>query len=335
VLFCVNPFALTGGQGYEALADIKVNAPRSFQTGNRAISSYDYQILINKTGTVDKVMVCGEKEINEDNGDPPGTFISAAENLIYITGFTIDQATLSGIPITEANKNIIRTFLNDKKGTTDILQFIDTQFIYVDFYPTAWISDMTYTPEQVRESIHKALVGAYSVNTGVYKKSLYLSDYLREIAQAEGVDHALCVIKFHEMLVFASAYEFTTSIGLSRVKPNSVFINIKNDSAGMKWGELAHDDGDGNLVGSLIDPLNPDRGSYVLPGAKINYINGEIGDVIVTFGLNDPYSNYQIRINFELDEVTAGDLILTSRNQMIVYGSDSVDIQYMNVGNVE
>jgi hypothetical protein len=329
-LFCTNPFALTGGQDYETLMDIKANAPRSFQTGNRAISSYDYQILINKTGTVDKVMVWGEKEINEDNGDPPGTFISAAENIIYITGFTIDQATLSGIPITEANKSIIRGFLNDKKGTTDILQFIDTQFIYVDFYPIVWISDMTYTPEQVRESVHKALVVAYSVNVGVYKKSLYLSDYIGELAQVEGADHALCEIKFHETLVFASAYEFTTNIGLVNIKPNSVFINIKNDSAGMVWSELAHDDGNGNIIGSPIDPSNPDSDHYVLPGAKISYINGEIGDIIVTFGLDKPYSNYQIKIDFELDESTSGNLILTSRNQMVVYGSDTVNILYIN-----
>jgi hypothetical protein len=329
-LFCTNPFALTGGQSYETLAEIKANAPKSFQTSNRAISSYDYQILINKTGTVDKVMVWGEKEINEDNGDPPGTFVSAAENMVYITGFTIDAATLSGIPITEANKNIIRDFLNDKKGVTDILQFIDTQFVYVDFYPTVWVSDMAYTPEQVRETVHKALVAAYSVNVGIYKKNLYLSDYIREIAQVEGSDHALCTIKFHESLVFASAYEFTTDIGLANVKPGSVSMKIKNDSAGIEWSELARDDGDGNFVGSPIDPSNPDSDHYVLPGAKIGYANGEIGDIIVTFGLDKPYSNYQIKIDFELDEATAGNLILTSRNQMVVYGSDTVDIQYTN-----
>jgi hypothetical protein len=332
VLYCRNPSALTGGQGYEVLADIKVNAPRSFQTGNRAISSYDYQSLIRKTGTVDRVMVWGEKEINEDNGDPPGTFVSAAENLIYITGFTVDQQTLTGMTITEANQEIIREFLNDKKGTTDILQFVDTQFIYVDFRPVVWMANNIYTPDQVRDFVHNALVAAYSINLGVYKKSLYFSDYLRVLDESTGVDHATCDLSFHETLLFLSAYEFNTNLNIDNIKPNSVSIKIKNDAAGMDWQEMAHDDGNGNLVGSPIDPTDPASDVYVLPGAKINYLDGSIGEVIVTFGLAEPYSNYSIKIDFELTDVTEGNLILKYRNQMIVFGSDNITTRYMVTG---
>jgi hypothetical protein len=328
-LYCRNPNAVTGGQGYEALADIKVNAPRSFQTGNRAISSLDYQSLIRKIGTVDRVMVWGEKEINEDNGDPPGTFVPAAENLIYITGFTIDQATLTGMTITEAGQGIIREFLNDKKGTTDILQFVDTQFIYVDFKPVVWMANNVYTPDQVRDFVHNALVAAYSINTGVYKKSLYFSDYLRVLDEAIGVDHATCILSFHETLLFTGAYEFNTNLNIDNIKPNSVSIKIKNDAAGMGWREMAHDDGNGNLMGSSIDPADPSSEVYVLPGARINYQDGSIGDVIVTFGLTESYNNYDIKIDFELTDIAEGNLVLIYRNQMIVYGSDDITTQYM------
>jgi hypothetical protein len=332
VLYCRNPSALTGGQGYEALADIKVNAPRSFQTGNRAISSYDYQSLIKKTGTVDRVMVWGEKEINEDNGDPPGTFVSAAENLIYITGFTVDQQTLTGMTITEANQEIIREFLNDKKGTTDILQFVPTQFIYVNFKPVVWMENNVYTPDQVRDYVHNALVAAYSINVGEYKKSLYFSDYLRVLDEAKGVDHATCDLSFHETLLFVSAYEFNTNLNIDSIKPNSVSVKIKNDVAGMEWQEMAHDDGNGNLVGSPIDPTDPLSDVYVLPNARIDYLDGSIGDVIVTFGLREPYNNYDIRIDFELTDATERNLVLMHRNQMIVFGSDDITTQYMVAG---
>jgi hypothetical protein len=326
-LYCRNTSALTGGHDYETLADIKVNAPRSFQTGNRAISSYDYQSLIKKTGTVDRVMVWGEKEINEDNGDPPGTFVPAAENLIYITGFTVDQQTLTGMTITEASQEIIREFLNDKKGTTDILQFVDTQFVYVDFKPVVWMGNNTYTPDQVRDFVHNALVAAYSINLGAYKKSLYFSDYLGVLDEAAGVDHATCTLSFHETLLFVNAYEFNTNLNIDNIKPNSVSIKIKNDAVGMGWQEMAHDDGDGNIVGSPIDPTDPSSDVYVLPSAKINYFDGSIGDVIVTFGLSEPYNNYDIKIEFELTDVNEGNLILMYRNQMIVYGSDDIIIQ--------
>jgi hypothetical protein len=332
VLYCRNPSALTGGQGYEVLADIKVNAPRSFQTGNRAISSYDYQSLIRKTGTVDRVMVWGEKEINEDNGDPPGSFVPAAENLIYITGFTVDQQTLTGMTITEANQEIIREFLNDKKGTTDILQFVGTQFIYVDFKPVIWMVNNIYTPDQVRDFVHNALIAAYSINIGVYKKSLYFSDYLGVLDKATGVDHATCDLSFHETLFFISAYEFNTDLNIDNIKPKSVSIKIKNDAAEMGWQEMAHDDGNGNLVGSPIDPTDPSSDVYVLPGAKINYSDGSIGDIIVTFGLTEPYNNYDIKIDFELTDIAEGNLVLKYRNQMIILGSDDITTRYLGTG---
>jgi hypothetical protein len=334
ILYCRNPSALTGGQGYEILADIKVNAPRSFQTGNRAISSYDYQSLIKKTGTVDRVMVWGEKEINEDNGDPPGTFVPAAENLIYITGFTVDQQTLTGMTITEANQEIIREFLNDKKGTTDILQFVDTQFVYVDFKPIVWMENNVYTPDQVRDFVHGALVAAYSINVGTYKKSLYYSEYLGVLDGAIGVDHATCDLSFHETLLFVSAYEFNTNLNIDNIKPRSVSIKIKNDAAGMGWQEMAHDDGNGNLVGSPIDPNDPSGDVYVLPAARINYSDGSIGDVIVTFGLTEPYNNYDIKIDFELTDISEKNLVLKHRNQMIVFGSDDITTRYMGSGGL-
>ena len=332
-LYCSNLSAIIGGHDYEDLLDIKANAPRSFQTGNRAISSLDYQSLIKKTGTVDTVMVWGEKEINEDNGVPPGTFVAASENLIYITGFTIDHQTLTGIPITQTSQDIIRKYLNDKKGTTDILQFVDTQFIYVCFKPVAWIANGIYTPDQVKQNVHNALVQAYSIETGEYKKSIYFSDYLSVIDQAVGVDHATCALSFYEEVNFSNAYQFSTDLCINNIKPNSVSIKIQNEVAGIDWEEIAHDNGVGVLLGSLIDPEKPDGDKYALPNAKINYLDGSIGDIIITFGLTEPYSNYKIRVEFDLDDTTRGDLVLTARNQMAVFGADDITIRYIVGGH--
>ena len=322
MMHCVNLSALTGGHDYEILDDIKANAPRSFQTGNRAISSRDYETLIKETGTVDNIQVWGEKEINEDRGNPPGTYIASSENLIYITGYTIDSLTLLGMTITESNKQIIREHLNDKKGTTDILQFVDTQIIYVTFRPIVFIRDTRYTPEQVREFVRNALIDRYSVYRGEYKKGLFFSDYIATINNTTGVNHCTCTLGLSIMVLFESAYEFTTNINLNNIKKNSVSIKIKNDSAGMKWQKLASDDGGGNLVGSLIDSEEPASGSFQLPGATINYQDGSIGGIIVMFGLTEPFSNYQMRIDFELDEIEGGDLRPTLRNQLYAWYAD-------------
>jgi hypothetical protein len=330
-LYCTNLSALTGGQNYEILPDIKTNAPRSFQTGNRAISSPDYETLIKATGTVDKVQVWGEKEINEDRGNPPGTYLAAAENLIYITGYTIDPKTLLGISITESNKKIIREHLNDKKGTTDILQFVDTQIIYLTFKPIVFIKDTRYTPEQIREFVHNALVAEYSVYRGVYRTGLFLSDYYSIIDAVTGVDHCTCTLKLSEMALFTSAYEFSININLNNIKKKSVSIKIKNDAASIGWQEMAHDDGNGNLIGSLVDHSNtdPEGNQFLLPGATVNYQDGSIGDIIVIFGLTEPFANYQIRIDFELEEIEGGELKPTLRNQLYAWYADEIQTRLM------
>ena len=330
-LYCTNLSALTGGQDYELLSDIKTNAPRSFQTGNRAISSPDYEILINKTGTVDNVQVWGEKELNEDRGKPPGTYIEAAENLIYITGYTIDPKTLLGVTITESNKKLIRDYLNDKKGTTDILQFVDTQVIYVTFKPVIFIKDTRYTPEQVREFVHNKLVSEYSIYQGKYMAGLYFSDYYAAIDNATGVDHCTCTLGLSVMALFSSAYEFSTNINLNNIKKNSVSLKIRNEAADMNWQELAHDDGEGNLVGSRVDLTNSsmEGNQFLLPGATINYQDGTIGNVIVTFGLTEPFANYQMRLDFELDDIEGGDLKPTLRNQIVAWYADEMQTRLM------
>jgi len=328
-MHCTNLSTLAGGHDYEVLEDIKVNAPRSFQTGKRAISSGDYEILIRETGTVDNVQVWGEKEINEDRSNPPGTYLAFAENLIYITGYTVDPKTLLGMTLTELSKQEIRRHLNDKKGTTDILQFVDTQIIYVTFRPTLYIKDLSYTPNQIREYAHNVLVNKYSIYQGEYKKGLFLSDYYEVLDNITGVDHCTCTLSLSEMVLFKSAYEFDVDLNLNNIKEGTVSIKIKNDSAGMGWRELAHDDGYGNLIGSPIDPQNLENACFELPGASINYQNGGIGKVIVTFGLNKSFENYQIRIDFDLDSSEGGNLKPTLRNQLFAWYAEDIQIEFV------
>jgi hypothetical protein len=328
-MHCINLSALNGGQSYETLADIKVNAPRLFQTGDRAISSKDYETLIRKTGVIDNCQVWGEKEVNEDRGNPSGTYVEASENLIYITGYAIDSRTLLGATIAESAKQIIREFLNDKKGTTDILHFVDTQIIYVTFIPIVFIKDTRYTPEQVRESVHNALVANYSIYQGRYKTGLYFSDYYAVIDNSMGVDHCTCTLRFSEMVLFKNAYEFSTGINLNNIKKNSVSIKIKNETMKMDWLELAHDDGLGNLIGSPVDPANPSGDRFELPGSIVNYLDGSVGDIIVTSGLTDIFANYQMRIDFELDDTEGGDLKPTLRSQLFAWYADEIQTRFM------
>jgi hypothetical protein len=328
-LFCTNLSAISGGRDYESLDEIRAHAPQAYQTSNRAITSKDYQFLIEGENFVDRVSVWGEKEINEDLGNKPGTFLPATQNLIYITGFLIDPDTQTGISMPESAKDRIREFLNDKKGTTDILQFVDTQFVYLNFKIKAFISDYRYTPEQVRASIRKRLLEVYQARTAEYRRSLYFSDYYAEIDGIEGIDHHITTFSLSEAYKFTSAYEFTANIDLEMIKRGSVSIKVRSVANDMDWTPIAQDDGNGNILGLPVDPENPDGERYQLPSAFITYASGKIGKVVITNGLEFPHTSYDIRIDFELDDVQEGDILLTKRQQIIAYYSEQIVVDYM------
>jgi hypothetical protein len=328
-LFCTNLAAVSGGRDYESLDEIRAHAPQAYQTSNRAITSKDYQFLIESENYVDRIFVWGEKEINEDLGNKPGTFLPATQNLIYITGFLIDPDTQTGVSMPESTKDKIREFLNDKKGTTDILQFVDTQFVYLNFRIKAFISDYRYTPEQMRALIYKHLLDVYQAKIAEYRRSLYFSDYYAEIDGIEGVDHHTTTFSLSEMYKFDSAYEFTANIDLDMIKRGSVSIKVRSVANGMDWTPIAQDDGNGNILGLPVDPENPDGERYQLPSTFITYASGKIGKVVITNGLEFPHTTYDIRIDFELDEVQAGDILLTKRQQIIAYYSGQITIEYM------
>jgi hypothetical protein len=328
-LFCTNLSAISGGQDYESLDEIRAHAPQVYQTSNRAITSKDYQFLIEGENFVDRVFVWGEKEINEDLGNKPGTFLPATQNLIYITGFLIDPDAQTGISMLESTKDRIREFLNDKKGTTDILQFVDTQFVYLNFKIKAFISGYRYTPEQVRASIRKRLLEVYQARTAEYRRSLYFSDYYAEIEGIEGIDHHITTFSLSETYKFTSAYEFTANIDLEMIKRGSVSIKVRSVANDMDWTPVAQDDGNGNILGLPVDPENPDGERYQLPSTFITYASGKIGKVVITNGLEFPHTSYDIRIDFELDDVQEGDILLTKRQQIIAYYSEQIVVDYM------
>ena len=330
-LFCTNLDALVGGSDYESVESIRSTAPLSFQTGNRAISSSDYATLIKQTNLVDKVQVWGEKEINEDAGNKPGTYVEASENLIYITGITVDPETGIGLPLSESSKSLIREALNDKKGTTDILQFVDTQVVYVTFESEVYISNTKYSSEQVIGNIHNALASEYSLSKAAYKKNLYFSDYYKTIDAAEGVDHHRTTLSFSEFFKFSSAYLVSMNINLANIMPGTVKLYIRDTAADGEWSQLGHDNGSGILIGDQINPDDPSQGSYDLNSATISYIDGAIGDIIITYGLNQPFSNYEIRVDFALQDSEEGDLNLKYRQQLFAYYKDKIITHIMGV----
>jgi hypothetical protein len=289
----------------------------------------DYETIILRSGIADRVIVWGETEINQDRGNPPGTYLPLEENLVYISGFNIDPISLSGSILTESQKSSLRDELNDLKGPTDIIKFEDTQFIYITFISNIYVSDRRYSLEEVRANVENGLRDHFSLNNTEFRKNLYFSQYYEYINSIDGVDHHTTTLSYSNILTFESAYVFDLDLAINNIKPNTVKIYVR-PSGQDDWDHMASDDGNFNLVGEMIDPDNSSSGYYDLPGATINYSDGFAGEIIVTFGLQESYTNYEIRVDFELEESLAGDLLLTKRQQIYSYYDSELTIIAMD-----
>ena len=334
-IFCTNTDPVVGGSEVEDIESIRANAPQSYKTGNRAISREDYEVLISRTGIPDRVIVWGEEQINEDLGNPPGTFLPAEANRVYISGFSIDRSDIDddpeleigfGVTLTQGNQTSIRNVLNELKPPTDIIQFIDTEFIYVRFFPKVFIDDRRFSDKQVSASVRESLQKAYNLTQTQHRENLYFSEYFRVIQGVEGVRNHRTDLSFLVYFKFDSTYEFFLDLGLSEIKPGTVELYGRSGGAGEDWFLIAKDENeDGNLIGQPEDPQDPQSNTYTLPSATIDYSTGEGGDILITSGLTEARTNYDLRVEFELEsDITKGNLELTRRQQIFSYFSTEV-----------
>jgi hypothetical protein len=106
----------SGGDERETISSIKFNAPKSYESQNRVVTTEDYKSLMLRQSTVDSVSVWG----GEDN-DPP-TF-----GRVFIA---IKPTTGEALTATE-KQNLINTVINPKKVLTVSHEIVDPEYIYL------------------------------------------------------------------------------------------------------------------------------------------------------------------------------------------------------------
>lgn len=329
-LFTKNPEEIVGGQGYESLESIKINAPNSFKSGKNAISKADYRTLVLDSNLAQECTIWGVDEINEELGNEAGTFLPTEENMVYIAGYTYDTETHRGTSLTDVQQQAIRDMLVDIKSPTDIVSFADSQFIYVIFHIEAYISDRTVNEDALRSRIDETLIDTYGLKNAHYKKNLYRSNYLSVLDQVEGINHHRTNITFESYHNMHEAYAFNLDLNIEKIKPYSLKISAKIFGE-EEWQVIGVDDGVGNITGQLIDPEDEALGYFSFPTAFFNYATGNAGEIIVSRGFDQPYENYELKLEFELDDSTSGDLELTRRMQIIGYIDNNTNVNFMDV----
>jgi hypothetical protein len=120
--FTVNSYTITlnakatGGKERESIESIRFNAPKFFNTQNRAVTSEDYKnIIVREYGQIDAISVWGG-----DVNDPP----------IYGKVF-ICAKPKNGLSLSNSDRYFIRQILKNKNVVGITPEFIDPEYLYM------------------------------------------------------------------------------------------------------------------------------------------------------------------------------------------------------------
>ena len=161
--------ASRGGEPMESIRSIKFNAPKFFQSQNRAITADDYETLVRKDfANIDTMAVWG----GEDN-DPPqfgkvfiaikpkaGTKLSL-EDKVSITNSILKEKTIVGLSVEIADPDI--TYIK-----------VATNVLYDD-------SATTLTPSRLERLVTDRIKRYASINLDQFSEPFYYSQFTKDI----------------------------------------------------------------------------------------------------------------------------------------------------------
>lgn len=161
-----------GGSVAETIESIKFNAPRSFQTQDRAVTASDYETLLkSRFADIQTISVFGGEE-----ADPP------QYGKVFIS---VDVADADGAP--ETRKQAYLDYIQSKTPLTINVDFVDPEFMYVRVNSTVLynVNNTTKTYADIK-SLVQAGISGYNLNSlSDFKSTLFISELTNAIDQAD------------------------------------------------------------------------------------------------------------------------------------------------------
>lgn len=319
--FVTNLDSLVGGEGVETLEELRAQSPLTFQSAERAITRNDYKAILNATPQVLKSTVWGVYEINEDAGTP-GAYVTDQENYVYIAAISSAGGNLG-----ESAKTDLREYLQDFKSATDVLNFQDVVFIYLQFNTDVYVSNRSLVLSEIKSRVISAIEGQYVKDNLDFNENIPESDYQAFIDNLEGVDYHDTIIELVNFMDFnTSQFEAGTTLLLPEIKPSTVqvFVKHKTEQTDSDWQLVAVDDGangfDDSGTSFSINPV----------GSSVSYVTGDFG-IVVSTGLpmaefsGSTYENYELKVEYQIVD---NNLVLQGRAQIFDLYKANVTVQY-------
>jgi hypothetical protein len=219
----------TGGAEKEDLRSIKYNAPRAYDTQNRAVTRDDYAALVRNQPNVRSVKAWG----GEDN-DPP------VYGKVFLSIRGTDTESLSA---TE-KETIIQNVLKPKNVVTIQPEIVDPDFIYI--MPTVIVKhelkNTILGSEGVKKKVIAAIESYSNENLGVFDK------YFRYSRLSKIIDNSEQSI-LNSLLSYQMRKEIELQLGVS----TQYVINFENPVNNLTYGRPPiHPYAIGNAISSSL-----------------------------------------------------------------------------------
>ena len=162
----------SGGAVSESIESIRYNAPRNFQSQERAVTSHDYEtLLLSKFTDIQAISVYGGEEI-----DPP----QFGKVFISVDLFNTDGAS-------ESRKTIFKQYISDRSPLTIDPVFVDPTFMYIKVTSNVYynVNNTTKSSSDILTAV-QAAISTYSL-AGLenFKTTMHYSGLVKNIDQSD------------------------------------------------------------------------------------------------------------------------------------------------------
>ena len=303
--------ATSGGANNETIESIKFNAPKNYETQNRAVLAEDYKrLILRDNGDVQSISVWGGEENN-----PP----------IYGKVYISIKPTI-GNTISSQRKTEITTELKKYNVLSIDPEFVDATFLYIR--PTVEVrydsKTTTLTGPQVQTKVLNAITNFESTKLGTFdNKTFRYSQFVKAIDAADSsIVSNLTTIRIEKRFVPSLTNSTTYNVSFSNAlhNPHPGHRYAISSSAFTYRGNTSYfdDDGSGNLRIYYIAGSN----TRVYTNETAGVVNYRTGLVTINAFLPSAFVGSSLSIFAD----SADDDVNAIRNQILLIAGANVTL---------
>lgn len=320
----------SGGQFKESIDSIRLNAPRSYTTQQRAVTANDYKILITNayTDTIQSVSVWGGEQ-----NDPP------MYGKIFIS---LDPK--EGQSITQQDKDNIVNNIIDPKGSISMLPvFVDPEYTYIGMRV-----GITYNPNlttlssaQINSAVNTAIRDHFNTELKQLNKNFYYSKLHNIINNSSESIISVNLVPYLQKRIRVNTFNLDANYSFtynSRIQPREMHstwfdINVNGTKTKVRLedvpdtgviapeyngtGRICVKDVAGNLV-AYVGTLDYSTGKVTIQNMKVSALYNNETVIRVTTRPHDESKDILTNILSRTAAVSTGAVIATPSKNTIL-----------------